>query len=622
MYPSAFLRVLCAALPLGLAGFTAVPLSAAEPGPLLASLKPGHPRILATAADFQSLKKLASAGRGAEWFQHLQRDADKLLKASPSTYEIPDGKRLLATSRRVLDRALTLGIVFRLTGDRRYAGRLWQELETAAKFKDWNPSHFLDTAEMTAAFAIGYDWLHDFCTAEQKLTLRTAIVDKGLRQALPLYRGRKWWTQVEHNWNQVCNGGMVMGALAVAEEEPELSGEILAAAVASVPKAMKEFAPDGAWGEGPGYWDYAVMYNVFMLAAMDTALGSDAGLSQIEGFAKAADFPIHVTGPLGRTFNYADAGDRGAGGPHIIWLATKFNRPDHAAWRLDRAGSRPDALDFLYGARWLDQKPGSNAAPLAKYFRGPEVVALRSAWNDPQATFAGFKAGDNKVNHGHLDLGSFVLDAAGERWALDSGGDDYNLPGYFGKKRWDYYRLRAEGHNTLVLSPDASPDQSPDAVAKIIRFSDKPGAAFAVADLSPAYQSRAQSVQRGVRLAGRSLLVQDEIARAGAGDVYWFMHTGAEVKCDGATAVLTQNGKTLTASLLSPPGAVFSVMPAEPLPSSPQPARQQVKKMAVKEVKKLTVHCRDATALRITVLLTPEASAPAKSAPVPLKDWK
>ena len=36
-----------------------------------------------------------------------------------------------------------------------------KELRAAAAFPDWNPSHFLDTAEMTHAFAIGYDWLYE-----------------------------------------------------------------------------------------------------------------------------------------------------------------------------------------------------------------------------------------------------------------------------------------------------------------------------------------------------------------------------------------------------------------------------------------------------------------------------
>ena len=80
---------------------------------------------------------------------------------------------------------------------------------------------------------------------------------------------------------------------------------------------------------------------------------------------------------------------------------------------------------------------------------------FRSAWDDPAALFVGVKAGYNQVNHGHLDLGNFELDALGERWARDIGSDDYNLPGYWsggrGGKRWSYYRLGSESHNVCML---------------------------------------------------------------------------------------------------------------------------------------------------------------------------
>ena len=47
-----------------------------------------------------------------------------------------------------------------------------KELEAAAHFTNWNPRHFLDTAEMTHAFAIGYDWLYEAWTPAQRATLR------------------------------------------------------------------------------------------------------------------------------------------------------------------------------------------------------------------------------------------------------------------------------------------------------------------------------------------------------------------------------------------------------------------------------------------------------------------
>ena len=54
-----------------------------------------------------------------------------------------------------------LGLLYRLEGKPAYAERAWQELDAAAHFPDWNPRHFLDTAEMTHAFAVAYDWLYD-----------------------------------------------------------------------------------------------------------------------------------------------------------------------------------------------------------------------------------------------------------------------------------------------------------------------------------------------------------------------------------------------------------------------------------------------------------------------------
>lgn len=547
--------------------------------------------------------------------------------ATASEYEIPDGKRLLATSRQVLDRSLTLGLVFHLTGDERYASRLWRELEAAADFKDWNPSHFLDTAEMTAAFGIAYDWLHANWTPGQRTILRKAIVAKGLTPSLSLYRKDRGWVAAEHNWNQVCNGGMTLGALAIVEEEPALAGEILERAIATVPRAMKHFAPDGAWGEGPGYWDYATKYNVLMLAGLDSAFGQDFRLSRIEGFNKAPDFAIQTVGPLGRSFNYADAGEGPAGGPQMLWFASKFDVSRWAAWRLDRITNpqsvmrtRPTALDLLWGAKWISRERGGNDLPLAKHFHGPEVVTMRSSWNDLDATFVGFKGGDNRVNHGHLDLGSFVLDANGRRWGMDLGPDDYNLPGYFGKARWDFYRLRAEGHNTLVINPDAQPDQAPSATSRIIRFESGDGCSFAIADLSAAYGRSAKQVHRGIALHRKSVLVQDEISTTAPSDVWWFMHTAAQVSADGAHATLSQGGRSLTARILQPSTARFETMAAEPFPTSPHVPGQQMKsrysKHNASEVRKLAIHLSDVTAATLAVAFDVDEGVPGTIRPL------
>jgi len=572
------------------------------PADILTKLNRAHPRLLATADDFAQLKKrIAGNSQLQSWHSNLQAQAQALLKQTPSQYEIPDGLRLLATSRRVVQRVYTLALLHRLDGDQRYADRAWQELTAAANFPDWNPKHFLDTAEMTHAFAIGYDWLYDVWTPEQRAALQQAIVEKGFQPALKVYRARNGWARARHNWNQVCNGGIGMGALAMADVEPQLAGEILHDALESIQLAMAEFAPDGAWKEGPGYWNYATSYNVIFLAGLKTALGSEFGLSQIGAFKETGLFPVFLTGPLGRTFNYADGGDSAIFAPQMFWLAREFNQPV-LSW-YERRAPRPSALDLL----WFDSEganPRTVGLPLDKYFRGGEVAVLRSEWENPKALFMAFKAGDNKANHSHLDLGSFVFDAGGVRWAMDLGADDYNLPGYFGAQRWNYYRLRAEGQNTLIINPTATPDQDPGARTQIIRFVSKPERAFAIADLTPAYAKNARRVWRGIALVDRkNALVQDEIQADKPIDLWWFMHTPASIsiESDGRAANLEQVGVKLRAVILSPPDAKFQIMDAQPLPNSPHPDGQAKNE----RVRKLAIHLTGITESRLAVLLVP-----------------
>lgn len=584
----------------------AAPLELPKAAQILAAVRAGHPRLIATADRFEELKREVKADQTlTRWHESLREEGAAILRARPSQYEIPDGLRLLATSRRVLDRVTTLALLYRLDGDRRYVERAWGELEAAAKFPDWNPRHFLDTAEMTAAFGLGYDWLYDQWTADQRQVLQTAMVDLGLQPGLKVYRQPKgWWHNSQHNWNQVCNGGMTVGALAVADELPELAGEILECAIRSVPRAMKNFAPDGAWGEGPGYWSYATQYNVAMLAALESGLGTDYGLSAIPGFAEAGTFPLYLTGPLDRTFDFADAHAGTPRPPQLFWFARKFNRPEYAAFQIDHA--KPSAMDLVYyDSRGHQSDPAT--LPLGKHFRDAEVGIFRSAWNDRHALWVAFKAGSNAVNHSHLDLGTFVLEALGQRWFVDLGADNYNLPGYFGRQRWDYYRLRAEGHNTLLVNPGKGPDQDPRAATKIVRFEapGEGGSPSAVLDLTPAYAMHATQVQRTICLHDRRwVTIRDEIQTPAPAEIWSQLHTPADISLsdDARTATLRIGGQSLLVELASPADAKLEVLPAASLPTSPQPERQG----SNNRIRKLAVHLAGVSQATIELRLKPQ----------------
>lgn len=616
--------VLCLMLVFASIAIPAAPTTQAVPDAerILDSLKREHPRLIVSQADLDRLRSnFRTDAAFAGVARKLLADADKILTEKPSAYEIPDGKRLLATSRRVLARVQTLAVAYHLTLDRKYVDRAWDELQAASAFKDWNPSHFLDTAEMTNAFALGYDWLYHQWTPAQRDTIRSAIIKHGLEVGLEAYTAEKpgWWTKAEHNWNQVCNGGLMMGALAIADEAPVLASRIVREAVIRYPNALKHYGPDGAWNEGPGYWHYATRYTVPQLAALETALGTDFGLSEVPGVDKAGLYAVHIVGPSGLAFNYADGSASWGGSPDLWWLARRFDQPLLKHAQDTHATQRPKPLDLIWGD--FDANADLPAStPTDAHFRVTEIATMRTAWNDPGALFVGFKAGDNQANHSNLDLGSFVLDAHGQRFITDLGPDDYNLPGYFGKLRWTYYRLRAQGHNTLVIGqPSDAPDQNPKANVPITRFASTATHAFAVTDLSPAYAG-ASNVMRGVWLdkQAKCVIVQDQIQTQSPQPIWWFAHTPAEITLDSGTrtATLALKGKSIRARLLEPADARFSVREATPLPGSPNPDGQNVNK----GIRKLTIELKDVTRTRIAVLY--EAGEPTQPSLTPLSDWK
>ena len=236
---------------------------------VLQNLRPEHPRLLFTQEDQRRTETLAEADTLlAALIEEVARKAKSVLDQPTAEYELI-GPRLLSKSREVLEKIALLSAAYRFSRDadvrQRYRDRAVEELRAAAAFPDWNPSHFLDVAEMTAAFAVGYDWLYDALTPDERAFIREAIIGQGLEPGLVKYQEPAWWVERRpNNWNQVCNGGLTLGALAIADEEPELAADILRYAKASIPNGMHAYVPDGAYEEGPSYWNYGTTYNAFL----------------------------------------------------------------------------------------------------------------------------------------------------------------------------------------------------------------------------------------------------------------------------------------------------------------------------------------------------------------------
>lgn len=519
--------------------------------PLLATLRPEHPRLLLTKEMLESVS-VDETGSGVG---KLRLHGMSLLEQPPVKYEII-GPRLLTQSRNCVERVYVFSALARLLAPpERWIEGVRANLQAAAAFPDWNPSHFLDVAEMTHAFAIAYDWLFDHWSEAEKRMIREAIVTKGLKPAIErFYRGGKdgamtGWATRENNWNQVCNGGMILGALAIAEDEPALAEEVLGYALQSLPVAMREFAPDGGWYEGVGYWAYTLRYTVPLIAALESALGKRFGLDEFAGFSQTGDFYLHAHGPTGLAFNFSDCSRQEARGfPWLHWMARRFERPVwHWAAAHGDQGRHP--LSLLWGVPEV-QTPAALRTQRDAVFLGMNAAMMRSSWEDPLASYVGFYAGHNGVSHSQLEMGSFVFDALGQRWVEELGVDDYNLPGYFGSKRWDYYRLNSHGQNVMLFD---GMNQRTKAKGRITSSGAENGSAHAIADLTEGYADQATRVRRGIRLYGerRVLLVQDEFELKAPAVYEWQIHTRAEVRTDIDRAQLIHGDKTVEVRVLS-----------------------------------------------------------------------
>lgn len=549
-------------------------LRAAEMPEILAGLRPEHPRLILTADDWKRLRA-GQGGKGdvAAILTICMKEAVAMLDEPPVVYK-KEGKRLLAVSREALKRIELWSFAYRITGEKRFLDRAEKEMLTVAAFADWNPSHFLDTAEMTAALALGYDWLFADLSPATRDTVRKAIIEKGLKPGIRL-EGRGWQVQTM-NWNQVCFGGLGLGALAIADEAPAEASALLGQIRKYNHYGMEPYAPDGIYPEGPGYFNYGTGYEVLLISALESALGTEWHLPSSPGFLAAAAAQMQLTGPTGWPFNFSDNHTTGPiYQPWQFWFARRLNQPSLVHFQQQRlresimAGKYDNAFPWL--AKWLNDMPAGSPnpdLPLAWHGNGENPVGVfRTSWSDPDALYLAFKGGQANNSHGHMDAGSFVLDAGGVRWASDLGSQSYYSIESQGwglwdssqsGERWRVYRLNNHSHNTLTLGGQLHQSAGR---AEITSF----GTNNATVDLSPVFKPQARSVIRHFSFQPDKVDIRDEIAGAAKGlDVRWQMLTRADIDLTRNEAVLRQDGKILRARIVAPTDARFEKAAAEP----------------------------------------------------------
>ena len=498
------------------------------------------PRLLLTdEALSETRKKLETDKLWFEYYAALKQFADSKLEAKP-VVRVVTGRRLLSVSREALGRIFDWSFLYRYTGEDRYAKRVEKEVLAIAEFQDWNPSHFLDVAEMTTAMAIGYDSCKETFSEVNRSKIRDAIYTKGVLEALNFKGG---WKRNVANWNQVCWCGALYGSLAIIDEvdsdERSKITQLVWSAVNGVTWSMSSYEPDGNYTEGPGYWGYGTSFNILLISALESALGEDFGRSKSPGFLKSIDYYEHVFGTTGAAFNYPDSGGGKLFEPTAFWYSNRRDQP-FAPWNEMNAILAADRVAHNQGRK--DDRPFSSLvrerlavaallwgesvtelrAPVELGYVGKGsglccVALFRTAWRQ-DAAYLGIKCGVPKAPHGHLDEGSFVYDDGGVRWIVELGPEDYHKIESLGMNLWDVsqksdrwklLRYNNYGHSVPTINGAL---QLVDGQSFFVetRIGDSGEDSYAIVDLTPVYRNDALKVERKALLEpDGSLVIED-----------------------------------------------------------------------------------------------------------------
>ena len=553
---------------------------------------PAHPRLLFTADDEQRIKNLAATDTLlTQLLGLLEVKADELLDQPLIEYSLRDVnyiKDILTISREHVYRITTLAMAYRLTGEEKYALKAEENLINVCNYPDWNPKHYLDVAEMTTAVAIGYDWLYDFLPDSTKKLIVESIQEKALVHALEEYRtgDRNSWAKRETNWNVVCNTGMVMGALAIAEENPAITDSIITQGTSFVPNCLKHYAPDGVCYEGPSYWGYTNIYLTLLLKSLNDNFNADFGIVDIPGVKNTVNYYIESISPGGRVFNFANSGGTNpAITPVYFYYSRAFNQPKVATFyrsALSEVLKDPQTAlsrHFFLSIPWYDPSGSEDDMQEVK-----KLQVFDNEYN-PIAVFNGDYASENSVYliakggaptkaHQQLDVGTFIIETNGVRWTDDLGADSYSLPGFWdykpGGQRWNYLRNTNFGHNTLSIDGQI---QYSDGEGDLLKYTVNSEMPFCIFDLTPVYQEQATSVLRGFKLLENDLMmIRDEIELLPESkSVEWSVITSASLKKQNNVVTFSKDDEQFYLKVIDPDKVTINIEEAKTFTDKEKP---------------------------------------------------
>ena len=553
--------------------------SAAEVLDIYAAYNPenAHPRVIVDNFDY-IISGMEKEPQYKKLVESMIKKADNYLNAEELEYTKPDGLRG-SFPQRIYDRGMYLSFAYRITGDEKYKECLMKNMRKVAEFPDLNPKHFLDVGNSANGLACAYDWMYGYLTDEEQKVIEDIITEKIFPLVVygtqdPYFSNEGAWSYNAGNQPLIITNGFIGCALALIDKHPQICAEILSNGLRSISNSLADFAPDGAWVEGISYWQYTCDTLPYIVNNLRAGLGTDFSIMHSPGMMKTASFALGMSNG-NRTYALGDDSPQGVFHGWFMFQAKQTNDRALAALRKNNMG----IASLIDVVNWVFDTEGAEMADIANdmYFRKMETVTMRTG-RDAGDTSVLLHGGGNNDGHGHVDIGTFQFNMLGENWATEVEKENYNLIGYGSYtgggtnntyRGYEYYRNKAEGHNTVIAGLGSSrQDQVYTARGDIEKHYFSDTGSYAILNMTQTNELYSCAL-RGVKLDKISgeIVVQDSFKATVPTEFWWFMHTkaDAEISEDGKSAILTLNNKRVWAGIISDGDETFSLLPAAPL---------------------------------------------------------
>lgn len=492
-----------------------------------------------------------------------------------------------------------LAFTWQITGEQKYADAFYLFALEMDKWEHWGEGHFLNVADGSYSYAIGFDWIyHAFDDEPEKRDQMAEILyRKGMMKGYYSIKydttnhtyiswnskndniddvcdfsvsraGKHAWRTINrtNNWQTVCGGGMIVSALALAEytEYQDECAYVIENYIKSFEKCLAQFAPDGSYPESPTYWEYCVDTLMNTLIAFEESCGRSYGYKDVVGLYESYYYAMGITDSDYNIWSYHDTSPTILGASYFYLATQIYGDTNFAAYRnemLSRGAASMSLMDILFYNAENDD--AEFTAPLDYNFEGIYTATFRSSF-DKDATYAGLHAGPTVHDHSDFDCGNFILSMGGIQWCGDPGSEDYNVDGFWdtsnGGKRFKLYRKSLEGHSTvLIRSSELVHGQKWVQLSGTFPtintfYSDEEGG-YAVTNMKTQYGSTCTSAYRGVLMTNsrRSVVLQDEITFSTPTSLTWILNLKGyvEISADGKSLTSVYNGQKIRLTMLT-----------------------------------------------------------------------